>query len=110
MLKHIKVLPLAAESLGVRSMCTFVETLDMQIVLDAGVSLCPMRFGLLPHPLEFKAIDEARRRIAEAAGKAEIVSLSHYHFDHHTPSYEDWLCNWTIKDETQSRSMREKLS
>jgi len=109
MLKHIKVLPLAAESLGVRSMCTFVETLDMQIVLDAGVSLCPMRFGLLPHPLEFKAIDEARRRIAEAAGKAEIVSLSHYHFDHHTPSYEDWLCNWTIKDETAKQIYEGKI-
>ncbi|MEM2971337.1 MAG: hypothetical protein QW270_02810 [Candidatus Bathyarchaeia archaeon] len=100
MLKHIRVTPLAAESLGVRSMCTFVETPDIRILLDAGVSLCPNRYGLPPHPLEFKAIAEARRRITEAAEKAEIVTLSHYHFDHHTPSYEDWLCNWTAKDET----------
>ena len=21
--------------------------------------------------------------------------MSHYHFDHHTPSYTDWLCNWS---------------
>ncbi|MEM2994744.1 MAG: hypothetical protein QXI91_01840 [Candidatus Bathyarchaeia archaeon] len=100
MLKRIRVVPLAAESLGVRSMCTLVKTSDVRILLDAGVSLCPNRFGLPPHPLEFKAIIEARRRIAEAAEKAEIVTLSHYHFDHHTPSYEDWLCNWTAKDET----------
>ncbi|MGQ9529810.1 MAG: MBL fold metallo-hydrolase [Candidatus Bathycorpusculaceae bacterium] len=100
MLKHVRVVPLAAESLGVRSMCTFVETPDIRILLDAGVSLCPNRFGFPPHPTEFKAIDKARRKIAETAERAEIVTLSHYHFDHHTPSYEDWLCNWTAKDET----------
>lgn len=100
MFKHLKIMPLAAESLGVRSMCTYVETPDLRILLDAGVSLCPNRYGLPPHPLEFKAIEDARRRIAEAAEKADVVTLSHYHFDHHTPSYEDWLCNWTKEDET----------
>jgi len=100
MLKHIRVTPLAAESLGTRSMCTYVETSDVKILLDAGVSLCPNRFGLSPHPLEFEAIDETRRRIAEMAEKSEIVTLSHYHFDHHTPSFEDWLSNWTAKTET----------
>jgi predicted metallo-beta-lactamase superfamily hydrolase len=100
MLKYISVTPLAAESLGVRSMCTYVETPDLKILLDAGVSLCPKRFGLPPHPREFKAIKDARGKIAKAAKKAEIVTLSHYHFDHHTPSYEDWLCNWTEENET----------
>jgi len=100
MLKHIRLVPLAAESLGVRSMCTYVETPDVRILLDAGASLCPNRFRLPPHPEEFKAIDLCRRKIAEAADKAEIVTLSHYHFDHHTPSYEDWLCNWTEATET----------
>lgn len=100
MFKKILVTPLAAESLGVRSMCTLVETPDVKILLDAGVSLCPNRFGLPPHPIEFKAIEKARRKIAETAEKVEVVTLSHYHFDHHTPSYEDWLCNWTARDET----------
>ena len=95
MLDKIKVTPLAAESFGVRSMCTFVETPDVKVLLDAGISLCPNRFGLPPHPIEFKTIDRLRRRIAEAADKAEVVTISHYHFDHHTPSFEDWLVNWT---------------
>ncbi len=99
-LKYIRLVPLAAESLGVRSMCTYVETPDVKILLDAGVSLCPNRFGLPPHPEEFKAVDFCRRKIAEAAEKAEIVTVSHYHFDHHTPSYEDWICNWTEATET----------
>ncbi|MEM3579077.1 MAG: hypothetical protein QXL54_02500 [Candidatus Bathyarchaeia archaeon] len=109
MLKHLKVVPLAAESLGVRSMCTFVETPDLRVLLDAGVSLCPNRFGLPPHPLEFKAIIECRRRIAEAAEGADLVTLSHYHFDHHTPSYEDWLCNWTAVDETARQIYKDKV-
>jgi predicted metallo-beta-lactamase superfamily hydrolase len=100
MLQSIKVTPLAAESFGVRSMCTLVETPDVTVLLDAGVSLCPYRFGLPPHPIEFKTIDRLRRRIAEAADKAEVVTVSHYHFDHHTPSYEDWLVNWTEANET----------
>jgi predicted metallo-beta-lactamase superfamily hydrolase len=100
MLNKIKVTPLAAESFGVRSMCTFVETPDIKVLLDAGISLCPSRFGLPPHPIEFKTIDRLRRRIAEAADKAEVVTISHYHFDHHTPSYEDWLVNWTETNET----------
>jgi predicted metallo-beta-lactamase superfamily hydrolase len=95
MLRKIKVTPLAAESLGVRSMCTLVETPNVSILLDAGISLCPYRFGLPPHPIEFKKIDELRRRIAEAAEAANVVTISHYHFDHHTPSFEDWVVNWT---------------
>ncbi len=100
MLKKIKVTPLAAESFGVRSMCTLVETPDITLLLDAGVSLCPIRFGLPPHPTEFNTIAKLRKRIAEAADKADVVTISHYHFDHHTPSYEDWLVNWTATDAT----------
>jgi predicted metallo-beta-lactamase superfamily hydrolase len=100
LLKKIKVTPLSSESFGVRSMCTLVETPDVRVLLDAGVSLCPNRFGLPPHPVEFQTIARLRRRIAEAADEAEIVTISHYHFDHHTPSYEDWLVNWTEANET----------
>ncbi len=96
----IKVTPLAAESFGVRSMCTQVETPDVVMLLDAGVSLCPWRFGLPPHPTEFQAIIKMRQKIAEAAERAQVVTISHYHFDHHTPSFEDWVVNWTEATET----------
>jgi hypothetical protein len=108
MLRKIRVVPLAAESLGVRSMCTYVETPDTRILLDAGVSLCPNRFGLPPHPKEFEAIVESRRKIAQAAEKAEVVTISHYHYDHHTPSFEDWLVNWTDAGETARRIYENK--
>jgi len=94
-MQKIRVVPLAAESFGVRSMCTYVETKDVKILLDAGVSLAPSRSGFPPHPKEYEAIIECRRKIAEAAKRADVVTLSHYHFDHHTPSYTDWFCNWS---------------
>jgi len=99
-LSSIRVTPLAAESFGVRSMCTLVETPDVSVLFDAGVSLCPWRFGLPPHPSEFRKIGKMRAKIAEAAGRTEIVTISHYHFDHHTPSFEDWVVNWTEANET----------
>jgi len=95
MQNKIRVAPLAGESLGTRSMCTFVETKDVKILLDAGVSLAPIRFGLPPHPKEYEAIIESRGRIEEKAQEADVVTISHYHFDHHTPSFIDWACNWT---------------
>jgi predicted metallo-beta-lactamase superfamily hydrolase len=108
-LNKIKVTPLAAESFGVRSMCTLVETPDVTVLLDAGISLCPFRFNLPPHPFEFQAICSLRNRIAEAAEKAEVVTISHYHFDHHTPSYEDWVVNWTEANETARQIYKDKI-
>jgi hypothetical protein len=98
MLSKIRVAPLAEESFGVRSMCTYVETPDLKVLLDAGVSLAPNRFGFPPHPREYEAIAECREKIARASEKAEVVTLSHYHFDHHTPSFTDWFCNWSSPD------------
>ena len=88
----ITITPLAFESLGVRSMCTEVRTRDVTLLLDAGVALGP-RFRLMPHPSEFKARDEARERIMKAVAKAHVITISHYHNDHHTPNFIDpvWL-------------------
>jgi len=100
LLSTIKVTPLASESFGVRSMCTLVQTPDVTVLLDGGISLCPYRFGLPPHPVEFQTIIRLRQDIAQAAAKATVTTISHYHYDHHTPSFEDWVVNWTEQDET----------
>jgi predicted metallo-beta-lactamase superfamily hydrolase len=108
MLAKIKVTPLASESFGVRSMCTLVETPDCTVLLDAGISLAPYRFNLVPHPIEFQTIARLRQQIAQAANKAQVVTISHYHYDHHTPSYEDWLVNWTQNTETARQIYQNK--
>ncbi len=107
-LNKIQVTPLASESFGVRSMCTLVQTPDISVLLDAGISLCPYRFNLPPHPIEFQTIARLRQSIAEAADKATVTTISHYHFDHHTPSYEDWVVNWTEDGETARQIYQNK--
>ena len=107
-LSKIKVTPLAAESFGVRSMCTLVETSDVAVLLDAGISLAPYRFNLPPHPVEFQTIARLRKTLAEAADKAQVTTISHYHFDHHTPSFEDWVVNWTEDGETARQIYQNK--
>jgi len=88
----VKVTPLAYESLGVRGMCTLLETKEVGILADAGVAMGP-RFRLMPHPTEYKARAKAREKIEAAAGTAKVTTISHYHNDHHTPNFEDpvWL-------------------
>ena len=95
LLKKIKITPIAEESLGLRSMCTYIETSDTKILLDAGCSLAPKRLGYPPHPKEYMILKECRKKINEIAEKAKILTISHYHFDHHTPSYTDWFTNWS---------------
>jgi predicted metallo-beta-lactamase superfamily hydrolase len=90
-------------------MCTRVETPDITILLDAGISLCPWRFNLPPHPLEFQTIRTLREKIAQAAEKAQVVIVSHYHYDHHTPSFEDWVVNWTAQTETARQIYQDKI-
>ena len=91
-MNHIHVTPLAFESLGVRSMCTFVETPDVKILIDPGVALGP-RFRLLPHPEEYEALRNSRVTIRKHARLANVLTVSHYHHDHFTPNFTDtaWL-------------------
>src|SRR5262249_60655583 len=59
----MRVMPLAADSLGVRSMATYVEAGDLRLLLDPGAALSPNRFGLPPTPEEEEALARALDRI-----------------------------------------------
>ncbi|MEM0089942.1 MAG: hypothetical protein QXF84_01175 [Nitrososphaerota archaeon] len=84
---------LAADSLGTRSMCTFVDTGDVSVVIDPGAALGPWRYGLKPHPKEVKRLEEHKAEIASLTSKADLVIVTHYHYDHIPRPYEDvsWL-------------------
>src|SRR5437867_789801 len=81
----MKITPLAADSLGARSMATLVETPDATILLDPSVRLGPYRYDLPPHPTEEAREKELWQRIRQAARRADVLTVSHYHFDHHNP-------------------------
>jgi predicted metallo-beta-lactamase superfamily hydrolase len=78
----MRVMPLAADSLGVRSMATYVEAGSLRLLLDPGAALAPSRYGLPPTPEEDAALARAVARIETYATRAEAVTVSHYHGDH----------------------------
>ena len=78
----MKVLPLAADSLGVRSMATYVEAGEVRVLLDPGATLSPRRYGLPPAPEEEDAFERALDRIEAYSKRATLVTVSHYHGDH----------------------------
>jgi hypothetical protein len=78
----MNVIPLAAESLGVRSMATYVECGETRVLIDPGAMLAPSRFGLAPAEEEWEALRRANDRISAYAARASLVFVSHYHQDH----------------------------
>jgi predicted metallo-beta-lactamase superfamily hydrolase len=91
-----RIVPLAFDSFGVRSMATFVETDDLKILIDPGVSLAPLRYGLEPHPLEWQRLDETWNVIKEYAAESEALVVTHYHYDHHDPDYPELYSEKTV--------------
>jgi predicted metallo-beta-lactamase superfamily hydrolase len=75
-------MPLAADSLGTRSMATYVEAGRLRLLLDPGATLAPRRYGLGPTPEEEEALARARLRIEGYAVRATHVTVSHFHADH----------------------------
>lgn len=91
----MNILPVAFESLGVRSMATYVETKDVRIFIDPGISICPDRYSLPPHRLELDRRREMLQSIKEWVAASNIVIITHYHYDHHNP---DELSLYVDKD------------
>jgi predicted metallo-beta-lactamase superfamily hydrolase len=109
-----RIVPLGFDSFGVRSMATFVETDDQKILIDPGVSLAPLRYGLEPHPLEWQRLDETWNIIKDYAEESEVLIVTHYHYDHHDPDYPELYSGKTvfIKHPTENinRSQRDRAT
>ncbi|MGB9676373.1 MAG: MBL fold metallo-hydrolase [Candidatus Bathyarchaeales archaeon] len=105
-----RIVPLAFDSFGVRSMATFVETDDLRVLIDPGASLAPLRYGLEPHPLEWQRLDEAWETIKRFAEDADVLVVTHYHYDHHDPDYPELYRNKTlfIKNPTENINRSQK--
>ncbi len=74
---------IAFDSMGVRSMATLVQTPDASVMIDPGVALGPSRYHLPPHRVEVERLREKAAEVAEAARSADVVVVTHYHYDHH---------------------------
>ena len=81
----MKVKPIASESLGIRSMATYIETNDCKIFIDPSAALASKRYSLPPHDKELKTYKKIKEKIAKIANISDIITISHYHFDHYDP-------------------------
>jgi predicted metallo-beta-lactamase superfamily hydrolase len=82
----MKVTPLSSESLGCRSMATFIETGDCKILIDPGCSIVSSRFDLPPHPLEHWNLKKHRERIFLFAQDSQFIIITHFHETHFSPN------------------------
>jgi len=83
----LRVRYIAFDSYGVKSSCIRVETRDATIVVDPGVASERPSF-----PLPGEERRALRRRyeaeIRRACSDADVVVITHYHYDHHIPDQE----------------------
>ncbi len=85
----MRILPIAFDSFGVRSMATLVVTSKNKVFIDPGVALGPRRYGLPPADEERLAKRLAREQIINLIRDVDSVVVSHYHYDHHPFPIDD---------------------
>ncbi|WP_440948490.1 MBL fold metallo-hydrolase [Methanosarcina sp. T3] len=85
----MKIEILGCESFGARSLACTVITGKKKILIDPGVALARLRYGLPPHPVEIAAALKIRKKILYAFEGATDVVISHYHGDHMPMKAED---------------------
>jgi predicted metallo-beta-lactamase superfamily hydrolase len=81
-------------------MCTHVKTPDVEIIFDPSAALS-MRYRLEPHPQEYKTLLDTLQKIFVAARKADVLSISHYHYDHCRPGFTDFRYTLSSREELQ---------
>ncbi len=76
--------PVWADSMGAKSFCVEVETPDVKVVVDPGIAVMQPGF---PASDEEKREWKARGRdaIRDACRDADVIVISHYHYDHFIP-------------------------
>jgi len=82
---NMRIIPLASESLGTRSMATYIETRGCRILIDPGVALGPWRYGLKPHKTELERRSQHWTAIKSYSENSDILIITHYHYDHYNP-------------------------
>lgn len=80
---NIKVYLLWFDSMGAKSSSILIETPDVKILVDPGAAEMQPSYPLPPEDKK-ELRQKALKVIKEAAQEADIIFISHYHYDHHT--------------------------
>lgn len=82
-MRLIEFQPIWFDSLGAKSACTLVKTPDVSIMIDPGAAEMQPSFPA-SRKLKRRWLEEARAAIRGASRKADVIVISHYHYDHFT--------------------------
>lgn len=105
----MEIIPIVSDSLGVRSLCVYVSTTDINILIDPSAALCPNRYGLPPTSEEIDALHFYKEKIREYALKTDLFIISHYHYDHYDPEEIFYEGKWVIaKDPSKNINKSQK--
>ena len=87
MISFMEFIPVWFDSLGAKSSCVLVKT-DSNILIDPGVAVMHPGFPAAKAQ-KISWFEEARSKIKSTAKKADVVVISHYHYDHFTDFDEE---------------------
>lgn len=72
------------DSFGAKSSCTLVKTKDVSILIDPGVAIMHPSFPA-NYSEKIRWVIRGRREIVKASKQANMIVISHYHWDHFLP-------------------------
>ncbi len=76
------------DSLGAKSSCTFIKTPDTSLVIDPGVAAMQPSFpASRKEKIQWKS--KGASAIKQVCKQAEIIVITHYHYDHYFPEDMD---------------------
>ncbi|MEO0293837.1 MAG: MBL fold metallo-hydrolase [candidate division WOR-3 bacterium] len=81
-IENLKVTPVWFDSMGAKSMCTFIESPEVKIIIDPGFAIMQPSYPLKENE-KLLFLEAAEKRVKEFTKRAEIVIITHYHYDHH---------------------------
>jgi len=73
--------PIWFDSLGAKSSCILIEHKDVRLIIDPGVAIMHPSFPA-SYELKLKWMFMAEEAIRKNMSKADIIIITHYHYDH----------------------------
>ena len=92
---NITIIPIWSESMGAKSFSIFIDTGDVKILIDAGASIMQPSFPLSKEE-KINYVRKALDTIVQYSKNADVVTITHYHYDHFRPNLLELYIGKTI--------------